>query len=172
MRINFLLAINFFFCLGFANAETSDPKSAAPEATAPSLCTGKEKIYFSCVSEEKIISLCGSADLGRDQGYLQYRYREAGKPDSVFPDDLSQSRSAFRYNRYTRPLTTYLSVYFTDRNNEYEIYDISTSETDSGEEVSSLGVLISPGDIDLECSGKVTSHVFDLEDILTHQEQQ
>ena len=57
-------------------------------------------------------------------------------------------------------------------NNDYEIYEISTSETHPGAEVSGLGVLISPGDIDLECSGKVTSHVFDLEDILTHQEQQ
>ena len=90
----------------------------------------------------------------------------------MFPDELSQSRSAFRYNRYTRPLTTYLSVYFTDKSDEYEIYDSSTSETDSGEEVTSLGVLISPGDIDMECSGKITSHVFDLEDILPHEEQQ
>ena len=172
MHINFLFALTFISCLGFACAETSAPKSVAPDAAVPSLCTGIEKVYFSCVAGENIISLCGSADLEREQGHLQYRYGMAGESNFMFPEDQSLGRSAFQYNRYTRPLTTYLSVYFTDNNKEYEIYDTSTSETDSGEEVSSQGVLIAPGDIDLECGGKVTSHMFELEDILPHQEQQ
>jgi hypothetical protein len=72
--------------------------SDAPEPQKD-LCNSGETVVFSCsVGEEKIVSLCGSPDLSRDAGYLQYRYgHDPGKLEMTYPRRMDRSDAAFKY---------------------------------------------------------------------------
>ena len=54
-------------------------------AAAGTLCAGDEKVVFSCPSDVKFISVCGT-----DRG-VQYRYGNPGKVETVFPPAPSRS---------------------------------------------------------------------------------
>lgn len=53
---------------------------ATSSAHSTSLCTAQEVVLFSCETESRIISLCGSIIPNESTNYMQYRY---GKPDNV-----------------------------------------------------------------------------------------
>ncbi|MFC0577638.1 hypothetical protein [Paraburkholderia solisilvae] len=60
--------------------------AAGVNAEEATLCQSHEEIYFSCASENKIISLCASGNVSPENGYVQYRF---GTPDRIelqFPD--------------------------------------------------------------------------------------
>jgi hypothetical protein len=70
-----------------------------PEQPQKDLCNPGETIVFSCsVGEEKVVSLCGSPDLSRDAGYLQYRYgRDPGKLEMTYPRKMERADTTFKY---------------------------------------------------------------------------
>lgn len=55
-----------------------------------SLCSGQEKIVFSCHVDKKMLSLCRPIDSPCE---LIYRFGSAGKPEMTYPDP--QDRSEF-----------------------------------------------------------------------------
>jgi hypothetical protein len=94
---------------------------ASTSAPAPTLCSKPEEVVFSCQFKNgKVVSLCGSPDLSRDAGTLQYRFGRTGQePELSYPQpaghpaihfsldsshggrwaqhDLSFSTQSFRY---------------------------------------------------------------------------
>lgn len=64
----------------------------------PTHCQEGETIVFSCgVSEQRVVSLCASADLAADTGTLQYRFGPYGEaPSTVFPDPAAHPAEHFR----------------------------------------------------------------------------
>jgi hypothetical protein len=59
--------------------------ASAPVLAAGSHCTQAEETIFSCNLEHKVVSVCASKPLTAQNGYLQYRFGAAGKPELMFP---------------------------------------------------------------------------------------
>ena len=70
---------------------------AAPASAAPTLCAAPELVLFSCATASgKVISLCGSPDLGELRGSLQYRFGTVGaKPELSYPATPQRPKTAF-----------------------------------------------------------------------------
>src|SRR5258705_13278099 len=90
-------------CLLFGCVFYCAPSQISGEASslAPiSLCVKGEKVVFSCrvKRSNKIVSLCSSAKLTKNAGYLQYRFGVPGKTELVFPKDRSQSLKLFKWS--------------------------------------------------------------------------
>lgn len=105
-----------------ASAHSSQPFNSTKPA---SLCTQGERVVWSCetAKEKKLASLCGSKDLSKTQGYLQYRFGRVGQVEMEFPRARVNTQSAFKYSRYTRPLVTYLKLEFVNDGFTYTISD-------------------------------------------------
>lgn len=59
----------------------------APLAQADdNFCRADEKVMFSCSSGEKLISVCTSADLGPNAGYIQLRFGKPGGDLIAWPE--------------------------------------------------------------------------------------
>lgn len=76
-------------------------------AFAASLCKPEETVFFSCqLMNQKIISVCGSKDLSRNQGYMQYRFGKVSKVELQIPKEnqgfpnISMSRRVDPYSEY------------------------------------------------------------------------
>jgi len=88
---------------------------SAPMAHAAgrSHCRGDETVAFSCLlSNGKTLSLCGSRDLGRLDGTLQYRFGKLGqKPELEYPAALEHPASHFRFKTvaYSGGIETWIS---------------------------------------------------------------
>jgi hypothetical protein len=70
----------------------------APALVVKSHCAPKEKVIFSCATANaKIISLCSSSTLTSSEGYLQYRFGPAGKPELVYPATREHPSEYFQF---------------------------------------------------------------------------
>src|SRR5258707_5657456 len=60
-----------------------------PELQRGTLCSRDETVVFSCPAKRtaKIISLCSSNDLDKNQGYIQYRYGLPAKTEIEVSQD-------------------------------------------------------------------------------------
>lgn len=97
-----------------------------PAPTTHGHCAADEQLLFSAPLADKpgkIVSICGSKDLGEGTGYLQYRFGAPGAVELEFPASRDGSRGAFTYSRHTGPQVTYLAVAFENEGHKYEIYD-------------------------------------------------
>jgi hypothetical protein len=144
--------------------------AAASTVPTPSHCSASEAVIFSCriKGSAKILSLCGSKQLGKDAGYLQYRF---GPPEAVelaFPNERGNSLAQFEYRHYFRSQVDQTSVNFKNGGYTYSIYDdyvgdIKPSETRRGVSVDKT----SPAEHhDLECTGPVISHLAKLREVI------
>lgn len=70
--------------LGLAAAlvALSPPHAAAAGA---SHCTAGQQTLFACSTGRKLLSVCASADLAKDSGYVQYRFGVPGRSAFVLP---------------------------------------------------------------------------------------
>jgi hypothetical protein len=69
-----------------APTPTATPSVMASMLKVTSHCMPEEKVIFSCdTANAKVISLCSSSTLTSSDGYLQYRFGPAGKPEFVYP---------------------------------------------------------------------------------------
>ena len=96
--------------------------SLVSASKAASLCNASEKIYFSCIANGKIISLCGSTDLRKNTGYLQYRFGEnINKIELEYPQKRENPSKHFTYGNtpYSRGWRT--SVNFSIGRYRYSI---------------------------------------------------
>ncbi|MBY0580025.1 MAG: hypothetical protein K2P57_13405 [Burkholderiales bacterium] len=62
------------------------------------LCRNEELIAFSCtLQNKKIVSLCASSDIGKDSGYLQYRYgKDSSSVELEYPKKKVYPHSYFK----------------------------------------------------------------------------
>jgi hypothetical protein len=69
-----------------APTPTATPGIMTPALKVTSHCATEEKVIFSCATTNaKVISLCSSSPLTSSNGYLQYRFGPADKPELVYP---------------------------------------------------------------------------------------
>ena len=160
---------------------TSRLSSAAVATTPPasklqpnSLCTKDEQIIFSCNVKRpaKIVSLCGSKDLAKERGYLQYRFGLPGKIELEYPKDRQGTQAKFQYTHYLRFQVDLTEINFNLDGYEYQIFD-----TYNGEEkpkISTQGVSVTapgkPRDVSFVCRGKAKADFSDLPEVLSNEQ--
>lgn len=68
--------------------------------THPSHCKENEEIFFSCVSESKVISVCASPDASAIHGHLTYRFGRIDQPVELeYPSTSIPPGNAFKFAR-------------------------------------------------------------------------
>jgi len=81
-----------------APTPTTTPSVMAPTLKVTSHCTPEEKVIFSCATTNaKVISLCSSSSLTSSDGYLQYRFGPADRPELVYPATREHPSKHFQF---------------------------------------------------------------------------
>lgn len=155
--------------------DLSLPASAEP-LKVTSLCARDEKTIWSCeTAGRKIVSICGSKQLDKQRGYLQYRFGRPGRVELEYPRARQNTQTAFAYFRYTRPLVTFLGLRFKINEYDYEVYDNSNEEEGAGGGGNEAGVTVTPAGntakmVDYRCRKPVVHHLIDLEEVVPKTE--
>ncbi len=166
-------------------------RPAKPTATAPgsnlrlgaaplqpnSLCATSERIIFSCLSRRagskltKIVSLCGSPDLTRERGYLQYRYGVPAKIELEYPNSRAGTQQMFKYTHYMRYRVDLTEINFELDGYQYQIFDDYNGE--EKRDISTQGVLVTePGqgkEFTFLCRSKVKADFSLLDEVLDRE---
>jgi heat shock protein HslJ len=123
-------------------APTGRPISRALQPN--SLCARDEQIIFSCRLKRpaKIVSLCASPDLAREQGYLQYRFGLPARIELEFPESRQATQEQFEYTHYFRYQVDLTEINFSIEGNRYQIFDAYNGEEKP--RVIQYGVMIVP----------------------------
>jgi hypothetical protein len=174
--------------LGRAATQPSDfaqmkvPPTGAGSLQPNSLCAKSEHIIFSCVtkgsgipasrSPAKIVSLCGSRDLDKERGYLQYRYGLPGKVELEFPSARTGTQQMFRYTHYMRYQVDLTEINFEIDGYQYQIFDDYNGEEKP--RVSTEGVSVTaPGkqkEVSFVCRNKAQADFSILDEVLTRDQ--
>jgi hypothetical protein len=138
-----------------------------------SLCESSEKIVFSCTVRRtaKIVSLCSSAELTKDRGYIQYRFGLPGKIELEFPKQREQTQSAFKYSHYFRAQVDQTEISFMSNEYLYTIFDDYNGEQKPAQH--DQGIRIGPpigSEVTLTCNGKAKAQYGDLAEVLPEPE--
>jgi len=135
-----------------------------------SLCNADENIIFNCTTKQsgKIISLCASRSLTKDQGYLQYRFGLPGKIELEFPKERQQTQQAFKYSHYFRAQVDQTEISFTSNGYQYSILnDYNGEERPVRLE---QGVRVTPPnngkEVTLTCRGRAKADYSNLGEVL------
>jgi hypothetical protein len=136
-----------------------------------SLCAATEQVLFSCSvgKADKIASLCGSPELEKGSGYLQYRYGARRKIELVFPATRESSLEKFRYAHYLRHQIDRTQVSFSNGGFEYSVF--TTYDGEGKRPVKEHRVLVSKEgpsskEIRLVCKSPVSVRLEKLENVL------
>lgn len=100
------------------------PVVPRPQLDHATHCAVDEQILFSCkVRGAQIVSICGSPDLARRRGWLQYRFGKAKKVVRTYPEDRDASRASFTYAQEQSGETLGVQrVYWTQEERRYEAW--------------------------------------------------
>ena len=158
----------------FAGGLFAQTKPTRPTNT---LCTRDEQIIFSCTLKRsaKIVSLCGSNDLTKDTGYLQYRFGLPAKIELEFPRTRTHTQEQFRYMHYFRFQVDLTEITFKTDDYEYELFDRYNGEEKP--RIAEQGITVTPlpparpVDVTFTCAGKPKADYSKLPDILTNEQQ-
>lgn len=82
--------------LAIALIALAQPHAAA---AAASHCSAEEQTLFACSTGRKLLSVCASADLAKDAGFVQYRFGVPGRTEFVYPAAGADWRAAIRGGR-------------------------------------------------------------------------
>jgi hypothetical protein len=148
-----------------------------PAPRSISLCTKDEQIIFSCSLKRsaKIASLCGSRDLAKDRGYLQYRFGLPGKIELEFPKTRQATQQQFHYTHYFRFQVDLTEITFKNDDYEYEIFDNYNGEEKPSR--AEQGVTVTPLpparpiDASFTCAGKAKADYSKLPDVLGNDQE-
>jgi hypothetical protein len=146
-----------------------------------SLCAKAEHIIFSCLtkpgrapspkSPAKIVSLCTSRDLTKEQGYLQYRYGLPGKVELEFPSSRTGTQQQFQYTHYMRYQVDLTEINFEIDGYQYQIFDDYNGEEKP--RISTEGVSVTaPGkskEVSFVCRTKVKADYSMLDEVLARE---
>jgi hypothetical protein len=148
-------------------------RSSTATRKPATLCEKNETVIFSCGMRQstKILSLCGSKELGQQQGYVQYRFGQPGKVELEYPASRQNTQSAFTYARYTRPLVTYLALRFETNGYKYAIHQDDVEDIKPAVRESYVSI-VAPGKdaVEMKCSEPVAGGLMKLEDIVPNDE--
>ena len=137
--------------------------SAVSVFGAESHCAPDEQVIFSCGIRDssKVLSLCASRQLTKEEGYIQYRFGAVGKSEFGFPPSREGSRVRFSYSHYFRAQADRTEVRF--RNGKYEYSVFSDYEGDMRPAINESGVRISDTSTEEEktllCKGKTVNQL-------------
>ena len=141
-----MMMISLFFVL------LTGPALADTPAPSP-LCGAAETTEFSCtLSDSRPLAFCATADHEEVRGEVSLHI--GAGPTAIVQRSAS---SAFVYDRYTRPMTTYLSIGFTQESADWTVYDESVND----ERAAGLRA----GELDIKC-GEIVGSLMRLEDNL------
>ncbi len=152
-----------------AAAETTGARPSAPPAA--SLCAADEQVIFSCAlkAPARLVSLCGSKTLTRDEGYVQYRFGRPGRVELEFPKDRAGSQKQFRYEHVFRYQFDLTDISFENGGFSYTLFDHFDGEQkparrEAGVTVRAAGE--NAKESTTRCAGRVTANYGDLTEIL------
>lgn len=134
-----------------------------------SLCERDEKVVFSCTvaKSARIVSLCSSKQLTKEQSYLQYRFGLPSKIELEYPKERSRPSEAFKYSHYFRAQVDTTEISFSLNGYEYAIVDDYNGEQKPAQH--SQGITITPPNngkpVTLNCRGRVQAQYGDLADV-------
>lgn len=119
-----------FIVIAMIVSDAGKPVYAADFIRIDTLCERGEQVLFSCLIDRKpakILSLCGSSDLGARRGYLKYRFGTTAKLELEYPPSTRNSQRAFRYGfslseDHVRQASI-MAVSFSRGNYRYEIFE-------------------------------------------------
>lgn len=143
----------------------------APGAPQPaaSLCEKSEVVIFSCTIKKpaKIVSLCSSVNVTKEQGYVVYRFGLPGKIELEFPKTLSGTQALFKYSHYFRAQVDETEISFNSEGYKYAIFDDYYG--DQNPAIHQQGVRVNAPDdkeTTLICSGRAKANYSNLGDVL------
>ena len=149
------------------------PATPVSQLQAGSLCQRDEKVVFSCTVSKaaKIVSLCASKQLTKEQGYLQYRFGLPDKIELEYPKQRGRPQDAFEYSHYFRAQFDQTEISFSLNGYEYSVVDDYNGEQKPAQH--SQGVTITPPNSDkqvvLSCRGRAQAQYADLTDVFPAQ---
>ena len=112
-NLAFVLSITLLSCL-------AGPSFAADTQPPASLCTGTEKTYLSCETENhKIISVCGALP-----NALQYRFGRPSRVELRYPEDASKGTSTLLYAHDVEGNDDSTDLNFTNGSYHYQVFDL------------------------------------------------
>ncbi len=124
MRLGLGLAAMFATYLAACAADGAAPPAPISAAVPESLCTKGETAYLHAVKPEAndAISVCVAEASDAEDARISVRWR---RKDSVreWACKAKECGSVLEYQRYTRPLTTYLQLGFGNGELRYEIFE-------------------------------------------------
>jgi len=150
------------------------PAAPVSQLQAGSLCRRDEKIVFSCTVTKaaKIVSLCSSKQLAKEQGYLQYRFGLPDKIELEYPKQRGRPQDAFEYSHYFRAQFDTTSISFSLNGYEYSIVDDYNGEQKPAQH--SQGITITPPNngqqVTMNCRGRAQAQYGDLTDVFPAQD--
>ena len=153
------------FVLSLSLATASNVEQLQPG----SLCERGEKIVFSCALTKppKIVSLCSSKELTKNQGYLRYRFGLPGKIELEYPKDGERPQEAFKYSHYFRAQVDETEISFSLNGYEYAIFDDYNGEVKPVH--NSQGIRVTPPnkgkEVTLNCRGRAKALYGDLPEV-------
>lgn len=111
------------------------------------LCEPEEQVVFGCNSQGKMISLCASTDVGKDRGYMQYRFGTLDKIELAYPKEHTPPKGHFWHS-----FTSYSGGYservrFKNTTVQYVVFEdmISTGPASPTKEMHSGVGILAPG---------------------------
>jgi len=126
----------------------SSALSTAALAAEPA-CPSGEELMFGCVLEDnQPLAICGTSDLSPTSGSVHLLLGKKGKT-LTYPS--GPAGQPFKYDRYTRPQTTYLSLEFEHDGAMYRVSD------DESEGKMWRGLVIARGEKEEQLSCKADS---------------
>ena len=159
-------SIAVLLCLGVATRSRAFNDA---QLQAGSLCQRDEKVVFSCTVTKaaKIVSLCSSKQLTKEQGYLQYRFGLPEKIELEYPKQRGRPQDAFKYSHYFRAQVDMTEISFSSNGYEYSIVDDYNGEQKPVQH--SQGITITAPNTDkqvvLNCRGRAQAQYADLSEV-------
>ncbi|WP_459619474.1 hypothetical protein [Burkholderia sp. 3C] len=89
---------------------------------SPSLCHTFEDVYFSCVSNEKIISICASGNFSPENGYVQYRFGASNKIELEYPAQVVPPLAQFQISHIYGGNLNFIHIKFKSDVYDYVVY--------------------------------------------------
>jgi hypothetical protein len=174
-----LAIISPYVGLAFAvKSRTKTPLAKSIKLQPNSLCAGTERIVFSCLTKRagrspaKIVSLCASRDLTKEQGYLQYRFGLAQKVELEFPSSRTGTQPQFQYTHYMRYQVDLTEINFAIDGYQYQIFDDYNGE--ERPRISTEGVSVTasgkPKEVSFVCRTKAKADYSIIDDVLEREQ--
>lgn len=111
------------------------------EALPEHLCLAEEKVLFACQEGKRRISVCGSPDLSRQAGYVQFRYGVPGSEEMIaWPEASFPRRHVIKGNVL---MAGRMGVYFRFRMEDTSFVVYHVRDVQAGLVISSGGLPVS-----------------------------